>query len=55
VEVYGYAINDAAQVVGMALTSSGQYHAFLYTVGEPLLDLGTFGGISSSSTSINNA
>lgn len=48
------AFNAAGQVVGGALTTSGDMHAFLYDGGS-LLDLGTLGGTTSVATGINPA
>jgi probable HAF family extracellular repeat protein len=38
------AINNNGQVVGEAITPSGNRHAFLYTSGLPMQDLGTLSG-----------
>jgi probable HAF family extracellular repeat protein len=38
-----YGINEAGQVVGVANTKSGEAHAFLWTPGTPMRDLGTIG------------
>jgi probable HAF family extracellular repeat protein len=47
-------INDSAQIVGWALTASGQSHAFLWQNGV-MTDLGTLpGGFSSSAAAISN-
>ena len=50
----GAAINDAGQITGGAATSSGAYHAFLYSNGV-MTDLGTLpGGTYSQGLAINN-
>ena len=36
-----YGINDAGVVVGAANTQSGETHAFLWTLGSPMRDLGS--------------
>lgn len=46
-------VNDASQVVGISLTSSGAEHAFLYSEGK-MVDLGTLGGMNSAALAINN-
>jgi len=48
-------INDAGDVVGWSYTADGQQHAFLWTPGGGMEDLGTLGGGSSSAASINEA
>jgi probable HAF family extracellular repeat protein len=48
-------INDAGQITGTYTTTSGQSHAFLYTPGSGLLDLGTLGGPTSAPTGLNDA
>lgn len=55
-----YDINSLGRVVGVADTSSGQPHAFLFTVNEAglvtsRLDLGTLDGESSYANAINEA
>jgi probable HAF family extracellular repeat protein len=47
-------INDAGQVVGAAVTASGQQHAFFYAAGQ-MIDLGSLGGTTSAAYAINNA
>ena len=44
---FAFGINASAQVVGYSYTTSGAYHAFLYSNGT-MQDLGTLGGYSSS-------
>ena len=46
-------INDAGQIVGTYANSNGQSHAFRYTPGSPLLDLGTLGGTTSAPTGLD--
>jgi probable HAF family extracellular repeat protein len=48
-------INDAGQISGTYTTTGGQSHAFLYTPGSGLRDLGTLGGTTSVPTGLNNA
>ena len=48
-------INDAGQITGTYTTTGGQSHAFLYTPGSGLRDLGTLGGTTSAPTGLNNA
>jgi probable HAF family extracellular repeat protein len=48
-------INYSGQVVGLALTSSGDQHAFLWTEAGGMQDLGTLsGGSASEATGINS-
>jgi probable HAF family extracellular repeat protein len=47
-------INDAGQIVGTFRTGAGDVHAFRYTPGSGLLDLGTLGGSSSTPTGLND-
>ena len=55
-ESYGFGINSSGQVVGQAATSSGGYHAFLYTPGVGIADLGLLqGGIYSVATDVNDS
>jgi probable HAF family extracellular repeat protein len=49
----GYGINARGQVVGMATTSTGEAHAFLWSGGR-MQDLGTLGGGFSVATAIND-
>ena len=48
-------INNAGQVVGSAFTAGDIEHAFLWTPGQGMRDLGTLGGFGSRATAINNA
>ena len=48
------AINDKGQAAGWSLTSSGEHHAFLWTVTGGMRDLGTLGGTNSVAGAINN-
>jgi probable HAF family extracellular repeat protein len=48
-------INDAGQITGTYTTTGGQSHAFLYTPGSGLRDLGTLGGTTSAPTGLNGA
>lgn len=50
-----FGINDSGQVVGYAVTATGQEHAFLWTEENGLRDLGTLGGAASSARDINNS
>jgi probable HAF family extracellular repeat protein len=50
---WGYGINSHRQVVGMATTTTGEAHAFLWS-GGVMRDLGTLGGGSSVATAIND-
>jgi len=47
-------INGAGQIIGTYGASNGQSHAFLYTPGSGLRDLGTLGGTSSAPTGLNS-
>lgn len=49
-----YDINDIGQVVGGYYTTSGQYHAFLWSAQKGIIDLGTLGGKESIAFGINN-
>jgi probable HAF family extracellular repeat protein len=46
-------INDAGQIIGTYTTSGGASHAFLYTPGSGIHDLGTLGGATSAPTGLN--
>jgi probable HAF family extracellular repeat protein len=48
-------INDAGQVSGHSVTSTGRYHAFRYTPGLGLQDLGTPAGADSFAERINGS
>jgi len=48
------ALNDMGQVVGMSRTAEGEGHAFLWTPGIGMRDLGTLGGTLSWALAINN-
>jgi probable HAF family extracellular repeat protein len=54
-QTVGSDINDAGQVVGQAYTSGDIGHAFLWTPGQAMRDLGTLGGPGSHATAVNNA
>ena len=45
---WAYGINESGQVVGASLTTTGERHAFLWTPGQGMQDLGTLGGGTSS-------
>jgi len=47
-------LNDAGAVVGLAETSTGQPHAFLWTAADGMRDLGALGAIPSIALGINN-
>ncbi len=49
----GRGINDVPQVVGLAQTATGDYHAFLWQDGV-ISDLGTLGGSESQGNDIND-
>jgi probable HAF family extracellular repeat protein len=49
------AINARGQIVGAGINPAGQFHAYLFEPGGPVLDLGTFGGESSEARDINDA
>jgi probable HAF family extracellular repeat protein len=51
--LFGYAINDAGQVTGLTLGSTS--HAFRFTSGIGLQDLGTLGGEKSQGYGINQS
>ncbi len=50
-----YSLNGAGQVAGYGDTGSGTFHAFLWTAGSGMADLGTLGGSTSYSMGINAA
>jgi probable HAF family extracellular repeat protein len=45
---FGYGINDLGQVTGYSNVASGKGHAFVYTPGTGMADLGTYGNKSES-------
>ncbi len=45
---WAYGINATGQVVGASLTPTGDRHAFLWTPGEGMRDIGTLAGATSS-------
>jgi probable HAF family extracellular repeat protein len=47
-------LNNLGQVVGLAVTSAGQDHAFLWTSSMGMQDLGTLGGTYSQASAIND-
>ncbi len=47
------ALNELGQVAGTAYMGGSFQHAFLWTTGSPLLDLGTLGGVASFGLAIN--
>ena len=47
-------INDAGQVVGYSETAGGPSHAFRWTATGGMVNLGTLGGSSGSTSDINN-
>ena len=47
-------INASGQISGTYTTTGGQSHAFLYTPGSGLVDLGTLGGATSAPTGLND-
>ncbi len=47
-------LNDRGEVVGFAETKAGQPHAFLWTAGDGMQDLGTLGATASMALGINN-
>ena len=47
-------INASGQIIGTYTTSGGGSHAFLYTPGSGLRDLGTLGGATSAPTGMND-
>ena len=48
-----FGINNSGEVVGQAITSDGQAHAFVYNSGVPMQDLGTLGGTVSCAFGVN--
>src|SRR5438094_6183667 len=52
---YANAINEASQVVGSAaLPANTRFHAFLWNVSGPFLDLGDLGDITSEALALNS-
>lgn len=52
----GIAINIEGQVAGTSIMADGRSsHAFRYTIGDPMQDLGTLGGANSVGNGINKA
>jgi probable HAF family extracellular repeat protein len=47
-------INASGQIIGTYITNVGESHAFLYTPGSVLRDLGTLGGDESAPTGLND-
>ncbi len=50
-----YGLNDAGQAAGYAITSNGNFRAFIWTPGQGYVMLGTLGGASSYAMSINDS
>ena len=50
-----FGINNSGQVVGGAMTKSGDVHAFLWQASRGMLDLGTLGGIGTIAFGINKS
>jgi probable HAF family extracellular repeat protein len=48
------AINASGAIVGASTTSSGELHAFRWTVADGLVDLGTLGGARSVAADVND-
>ena len=48
------AVNDSGMVVGQSPNAQGFKHAFSYTTGGGMKDLGTLGGTASSALAVNN-
>jgi probable HAF family extracellular repeat protein len=49
-----YAVNFKGQVVGSSETTDGALHAFSWTEGDGMIDLGTLGGRNSQANSVND-
>jgi len=54
-DAWAYAVNDADTVVGGSTTNGGTEHAFMWTAGGGMVDLGTLGGADSWATSLNGS
>ena len=52
-DTYVKALNSSGEIVGGSITSSGEWHAFVYSGGE-MKDLGTLGGKESMAYGIND-
>ena len=52
---WAYALNESGQVAGASITTTGERHAFLWTPGQGMRDLGTLpGALSSTARGIND-
>jgi probable HAF family extracellular repeat protein len=49
----GSALNASGQIVGASTTTSGEFHAFLWSPQDGMIDLGTLGGLYSYALAIN--